>query len=145
MWLGVIRGATSRRAEGGRGGGCCAQEVLSTPFSWRMSLNYLTGVWLKHVHLLSLCLAVEGMDGIWVMDMQTTNSLVEHTASAKRSCCSAGAFFLPAPLAPWMHWFLLPEEVLMWAGCVPVCRFCSRVMHMAVPVLWLCLLHLGSP
>lgn len=94
MWLGVIRGATSRRAEGGRGGGCCAQEVLSTPFSWRMSLNYLTGVWLKHIHLLSLCLAVEGMDGIWVMDMQTTNSLVEHTACSQKELLLRWGIFL---------------------------------------------------
>lgn len=33
----------------------------------------------------------------------------------------------------------------MGAGCVPVCGFCSRAMHMAVPVLQLCLLHLGGP
>lgn len=100
-------------------------------------------MWLKHTHFLSLCLTVEGMDGIWVMDTQSTSTLVECITCSQEDLL--GHFFWVAPLAPWMCWFLLPEEVLMGAGCVPVCGFCSRVIHMAVPVLQLCLLHLGTP
>lgn len=40
-------------------------------------------MWLKHVHSLSLCLTVEGTDGSWVMGMQSTSSLVEHTACSQ--------------------------------------------------------------
>lgn len=40
-------------------------------------------MWLEHIHFLSLCLTVEGMDDIWVMDMQNSSSLVELTACSQ--------------------------------------------------------------
>lgn len=80
-------------------------------------------MWLEHNHFLSLCLTVEGMDDIWVMDMQNSSSLVELTACSQEELLLHWGIVLGSSSAPWMCWFLLPGEVLMGAGCVPVCEF----------------------
>lgn len=49
-------------------------------------------MWLKHTHVLSLCLTVEGMDGIWVMDTQSTSTLVECITCSQEDLL--GHFFL---------------------------------------------------
>lgn len=51
-------------------------------------------MWLKHIHFLSLCLTVEGIDGIWVMDMQSPSSLVELTACSQEELLLHWGIFL---------------------------------------------------
>lgn len=81
----------------------------------------LAGVWLKHIHFLSLCLTVEGMDGIWVMDVQSPSSPVEHTACCQEELLLCWGISLGSSSGT--------LDVLMGTECVPVCGFCSGVMQ----------------